>query len=275
VLASRQSAQVSWLAADKRAPYEFPAKLFLAEHLAYAVFVLALIGVVLLWRKSRPGTVLLLAWAAVPIAFVYATSPVLHLLAARYVLFTLPAFALLAAGAMVFLFGPFGDRPAGARWVLSAALVLPGLGYLAIDGHREVRTSPFAGQPGYAEAFAYIAAQARPGDGIVYNDRYRAHLARTAAEYELRGGGPKDVLVARTAAQRGRFSAEECSNPAPCLSGNNRLWLLSTGNDGGKKPWEGMKPAAAAILGEDFAAGEAKEFPMIRVVLLTRKPPGS
>ncbi|MEV6490834.1 glycosyltransferase family 39 protein [Actinoplanes sp. NPDC051633] len=277
-LASRQSGQVSWLADDKRAPVELPARLFLADHLAYAVILLALLGAVLLWRKSRAGTVLLLAWAAVPILFIYASSPVLHLLAARYVLFTLPAFTLLAAGAIVFLFGPYGAKKAGARWMLSAALVLPGLAYLAVDGYREVRTSPVKGQPGYAPAFAYIAAKTQPGDGIVYNDRFRTHLARTAAEYELRaetrtGRAPKDVLLTRTAAQVGRFGAEECPDPAPCLSGNKRLWLLSTGT--GKQPWEGMKPAAAAILDHDFSAGEVQQFPRIRVVLLTRKAPGS
>jgi len=274
-VASKQSGAVAWPAADTEAPVAFPGRLFLSDHVAYAMIPLALLGALLLWRRNRPGTVLLLAWSLGPNLFVYVTSPVLHLLVARYLLFTLPAFAVLAATATVFLFGPLGAKPAGARWMLSAALVLPALGYLAIGGQKDVRTSPVPGRPGYREAFTWIRSQAKPGDGIVYHDRLagREDLARAAAEYELRGGGPKDVLLSRTAAEAGTFGAVECTDPAPCLSGNNRLWLLSTGV--GEQPWAGMKPAAAAILGENFSADEVKRFPQIRVVLLTRKPPGS
>jgi mannosyltransferase len=274
-VASKQSGAVAWLAADGEAPFEFPGRLFLSDRVAYAMIPLALLGALLLWRRNRPGTVLLLAWSLAPILFVYVTSPFLHLLVARYLLFTLPAFALLAAAATVFLFGPLGDKPAGARWMLSAALVLPGLGYLALGDQKDVRTSPVLGQPGYRAALSWIKSQARPGDGIVYNDRLggREDLARAAAEYELRRGGPKDVLLAATAAEVGTFGAVECPDPAPCLSGNKRLWLLSTG--AGKQPWEGMKPAAATILEHDFSAGEVQSFPRIRVVLLTRKAPGS
>ncbi|WP_199516341.1 glycosyltransferase family 39 protein [Nucisporomicrobium flavum] len=269
-MAQHQSSQVSWIRADLDTARAFLGRVFLSTGLAWVLVPLALLGAVMLWQRNRPATAMLLAWSAGPIVFGYVTVSVLHLFVGRYMLFTLPAWALLAATAICHVARPLGRRPHGTWWVLGAALALPGLTYLSLADHREVRESPVGGQPDYRTALYYVRDHAQAKDGIVYNDKLggRSDLARAAAEYELRDGGPKDVLLYRTAGQTGYFGAAECPDPAPCLSGNNRLWLVSTSTS--KNAWDGMKPAAADILSKNFQVKEDKRFPMVRVVLLVR-----
>lgn len=273
--AQHQSSQVSWIKADAATVQAFPGKIFLSDHLAYAVIALALLGVLVLWLRHRAAAVMLLTWAAGPVIFGYLTFTVLHLFVARYMLFTLPAWTLLASATICHVARPIGRRPHGVWWMLGAALALPTIALLGYPDQIAVRDSPVQGQPDYRSGLLYIREHAKTQDGIVYNDKLggRNDLARAAAEYELRDGGPRDVLLYRTAAQTGYFGAAECPDPAPCLSGSKRLWLVTTSQ--AAQPWEGMKPAAAAILSKDFTIRDDKRFPMVRVVLLQRRPTGA
>jgi mannosyltransferase len=269
-MAQHQSSQVSWIRADPATARAFLGKVFLSTGLAWAIVVLAMLGAAVLWRRGRGASAMLLAWSAAPIVFGYLTVSVLHLFVARYMLFTLPAWALLAATAICFLVRPLGTRPHGWWWTIGATLALPALTYLTLADHQAVRQSPVGGQPDYRAALLYVRGHARPGDGVVYNDKLggRSDLARAAAEYEWRDGGLRDVLLYRTPGQNGTFGAVECPDPARCLAGTDRLWLVTT--TGSPMPWQGMKPAAADILGKQFRTRDDKRFPLVRVVLLVR-----
>jgi mannosyltransferase len=270
-MAQHQSAQVSWMSTDNEPVRAFLGRIFLSADLAWAVVPLALLGAATLWARGRAAAVLLLTWAAAPILLGVLTVSMLHLYAPRYMLFTLPAWALLAAVMICYLARPFGRGPHGSWWVLGAVLILPGLVYLALPGQRAVRDSPVQGEPDYRAALLFVRDHAKPRDGIVYNDHLggRDDLARAAAEYELRDGGPRDVLLYRSAAQIGQFGALECPEPAACLSGAERLWLVSTST--ASDPRSGMKPAAAEILTKNFQIGQQEQFQKVRAVLLVRK----
>jgi mannosyltransferase len=269
-MAQHQSSQVSWITADLATARAFLGRVFLSTDLAWALVPLALIGVAVLWQRHRAAAVMLLAWSAGPIVFGCLTVSVLHLFVGRYMLFTLPAWALLASATICHLPRLFGRRPHGGWWVLGAVLALPGLAYLGYPDQRDVRASPVEGQPDYRSALLFVRNHAQPRDSIVYNDKLggRSDLARAAAEYELRDGGPRDIMLYRTAAQTGYFGAAECPDPAPCLSGSDRLWLVSTTTS--PNPWDGTKPVAAEILSKDFKIRNDARFAKVRVVLLVR-----
>ena len=98
--ASKQTASISWIKADREAIGAFPTELFGDWRVGAAVVGLGLLGAALNWRADRASTMALLVWSALPPIFVLVTYPFLHLFLARYVLFTLPAWAILAAMAI-------------------------------------------------------------------------------------------------------------------------------------------------------------------------------
>jgi mannosyltransferase len=271
-LAQQQSGQVAWVTTNAAKTRGFLGRVMLSDDLAWVLVPLALLGVLVLWQRHRAAGVMLVTWAVTPIVFGLVTVSMLHLFVARYMLFTVPAWALLAATTICHVAHPLGRRAHGTWWVLGAALALPACTYLALPDHHSVRKSPVEEQADYRPALFYVRDHYKPQDGIVYNDNRsdRNQLARSAAEYELRRGGPRDVLLYQTAGQIGYFGAKECPDPAPCLADEQRLWLVSTTT--AKNPWDGMKPAAADILAKNFQIKDDKRFLKVRVVLLVRGP---
>ena len=81
----------------------------------------------------------------------------------------------------------------------------------------------------YRGVTAILAREARPGDVIVYESRTRQ--LRAGLDHYLRDtpGRPRDVLVARSAAEAGELRAEEYPNPWTRLRGTARVWLLVYG----------------------------------------------
>lgn len=269
-MAQHQSGQVAWVTTNAAKTKGFLGRVMLSDDVAWILIPLALLGVLVLWQRHRAAAVMLIVWAVAPIVFGLVTVSMLHLFVARYMLFTVPAWALLAATTICFVARPLGRKPHGTLWLLGAALVLPACTYLSLPDHEYVRKSPVEEQASYRPALHYVRDHYQPKDGIVYNDNRsdRNQLARSVAEYELRDGAPRDVLLFQTAGEIGYFGAKECPEAAPCLAGEKRLWLVSTTTS--KAPWDGMKGGAAEILGKDFEIKDDKQFPKVRVVLLVR-----
>jgi mannosyltransferase len=80
----------------------------------------------------------------------------------------------------------------------------------------------------YRAAAEVIAASQRPGDGIIYQASDQNHYeVDTAIAYYLRGKPlPKPVLQAETPVRANSLQPVECADPAACLTGTPRLWVV-------------------------------------------------
>ena len=82
---------------------------------------------------------------------------------------------------------------------------------------------PSNGQPvDYQAAAAVIAANERPGDGIVYQVSDSNHYqVDTSIAYYLRGKPmPTPVFQAQTQVQANSLQPVECTDPSACIIGN-------------------------------------------------------
>jgi len=85
------------------------------------------------------------------------------------------------------------------------------------------------GEPvNYPAAAAVIAANARPGDAIIYQSSDANHYEVDAAiAYYLRGKPPPTpVFQAQTPVQAGNLQAEQCEDPSLCITGTPRIWVV-------------------------------------------------
>ena len=229
-------------------------ELFASTPVALAVLLLALASVVTLaGARQRVLAGYALAVGILPIVAVWLISqgPDSYW-TFRYMLFTVPAWSVAAglgvAGAaerVPRLHWPRLRRPSFApAWrpgyaAVAAALVVA-VAALGAHDQLDVR-KPLAhnawafpvtmanGEPvDYRAAVAVIAADQRPGDGIVYQvDDQNHYEVDAAVGYYLRGKPiPKAVFQAETPAQADALQPVECANPSSCITGTPRIWLV-------------------------------------------------
>ncbi|MFF6778520.1 glycosyltransferase family 39 protein [Streptomyces sp. NPDC012637] len=180
----------------------------------------------------------------------------------RYLLFTLPAWAVLAG------IGLRSVRPRAVVAVLLAVLAL-----LTLPEQRSLR-EPYAHfwhGVDYRGAAATIEKYHRPGDAVVYDrgDDYWRLLDAGVRHYlpdELR---PRDVFLARSAADRADLWATECPDPARCLRGEPRIWLVVPADDA--DPLQALPPAQARALRARYTATGTERLTGVTVALLVRK----
>ncbi|MFI8827725.1 glycosyltransferase family 39 protein [Streptomyces sp. NPDC053431] len=180
----------------------------------------------------------------------------------RYLLFTLPAWAVLAGAGL-----------RGLRARSAVAVALAGLALLTLPDQRWLR-EPYAHfwhGVDYRGAAATIRKYHRPGDAVVYErgDAYWRLLDAGVRHYlppELR---PRDVFLARSAAARADLWPTECPDPARCLGGEPRLWLVvQAGED---DPLNTLPAAQAAALRARYTSTGTERLTGVRVALLVRK----
>ncbi|MFD7979943.1 glycosyltransferase family 39 protein [Streptomyces sp. NPDC059071] len=184
----------------------------------------------------------------------------------RYLLFTLPAWAVLAGAAL---------RTVRPRAVV--AVLLAGLALLTLPEQRALR-EPYAHfwhGVDYRGAAATIEKYHRPGDAVVYDrgDDYWRLLDAGVRHYlpdELR---PRDVFLARSAADRADLWATECPAPARCLRGEPRIWLVVPAGDA--DPLTALPPAQARALRAHYTATGTERLTGVTVALLVRKDAGA
>jgi mannosyltransferase len=87
---------------------------------------------------------------------------------------------------------------------------------------------PSNGQPvDYQAASAVLRAHARPGDRIVYQVSDLNHYqVDTSVAYYLRDSAPKPVFQALTQVQTNSLQPAECEDPAACITGTPRVWVV-------------------------------------------------
>ncbi|MFE9422930.1 glycosyltransferase family 39 protein [Kitasatospora sp. NPDC006697] len=267
---STQSAQVAWNKTGLADLKAYPDTLFLSWHLGLGLMAVGLLGLL----AARRHAALLAGWTLLPPLATFATASWLHLFLNRYLLFTVPGWALLAAAAVCRVAAPVarGSRVALPRavlcWLLAGAAAA-GVGWTARPEigatHRDL-----VGEPDYDQLTRIMLGDQRPGDGIVYSSTV---MARMSMAYELRHvqTAPRDILLQRSAAGLGLYSAEECDDPDACAANTNRIWLVATGT--GADPYAALPPQTAELLRTQFQATRTDVLAQVRLLLLERVHP--
>jgi mannosyltransferase len=164
----------------------------------------------------------------------------------RYMLFSLAGWAI-GAGLAVSFIGERAKRtrlarltgPVSPRFAVAAVLVAV-VGLIGIHDQLALRQNeahnlwaypemPSNGQPvDYQAAAAVIAANARPGDGIIYQTSDSNHYqVDTSIAYYLRGKAiPTAVFQAQTQVQANSLEPAECQDPSVCITGTPRIWVV-------------------------------------------------
>ncbi|MFE2106346.1 glycosyltransferase family 39 protein [Kitasatospora sp. NPDC059463] len=271
LLGAGQSGQIAWNERDWDDLGALVTDLAGSAALGWTLLVVGVVGAVSLLVLRQQGAGLLICWALLPVLLTLGTAHWLHLFLARYLLFTVPAWTLLVAeavGRLPGLVARFTASRTPPRWVagpapLAAAVALAVA--LAWPAQATVRDD----LPGEADARAaarLIGEGVRPGDGVVYEPG--SSLRRSLA-YELRGRpAPADVLQRVSAEQAGSFGALECEEPARCLAGTRRIWLLVSGAD--RRPFGAVPDKVAKEL-NGFRTVRTENLPHLRLVLLERR----
>jgi len=125
------------------------------------------------------------------------------------------------------------------RFTVAAVLVAV-VGLLGIHDQLSIRQNeahnlwaypemPSNGQPvDYQAAATVVAANARPGDGIVYQVSDQNHYqVDTSIAYYLRGKSiPTPVFQAQSQVQANNLQPVECIDPSACITGTPRIWVV-------------------------------------------------
>jgi mannosyltransferase len=229
--------QVSWIPRPGVALSAFTFfgfNLFYSSSVAAALIILALVA----WTVARREAEFATAVAIIPVAVVWLVSQGPHsYFYPRYLLLTVGAWAILAGICLSRL---------DLRIAVAALLIIAALGAGDQQAVRALAAHSWPSYPegsgasylNYAAAAAVIAARARPGDGIVYQEKGRARpmLIDTGVEYyldrDLRPGVPipRELFIRQTAVQADGLYAVQCKHPALCLGSEPRIWIVGWRN---------------------------------------------
>ena len=251
----------------------FGRNLFYSTSVATALIVLAVLAWAVAWREAAFMTALAIG----PVAAVWlASQGTYSYFFPRYLLFTVGAWAVLAG---------IGLSRLDGRIAVVTVLVIA----ILSAGDQQVIREPGAhnwpsypvGLGGYyvdyASAAAFVARQARAGDGIVYQARehqdswlmvgygLQYYLAR-----DMPNGVPvpRELFIAHTAAEVGTLYPEPCEQPAACLGAERRIWVIGVGRQ--TSPFQAVTPAQAAVLRPRYRLSLVKHQRSLTMFLLTR-----
>ncbi|MGC4817479.1 glycosyltransferase family 39 protein [Micromonospora sp. DT63] len=217
-----------------------------------------LVGVAAL-GAARLGRRALLPVSAVllPVLLLFAAGTVVPLWVPRYLVFVVPFACLLAGAALAAVTAP----AAVVVVVLAALLGLPDQTAL-----RRTHEWPRSAPVDYAGAARVIADGQRPGDAVVYSPRHSWLFLDLGIDYHL-DDPPRDVLVTEDEVRRGDLWAAECPQPAQCLAGTTRVWLVVAGRHA--EPLAAVPGAKGDALRTDFTVTQVWQRPGLTVALLT------
>ncbi|MFI0205863.1 MULTISPECIES: glycosyltransferase family 39 protein [Streptomyces] len=181
----------------------------------------------------------------------------------QYVMFTVPYWAVLAGAGLA----------AAARSWRVAAVVLAALSLLVLPDQRRMR-EPFEHDvphaADYAGAARTIEKYHRPGDGVVYVRGGPWMLDRGVRYYLGREPGLREVFLARSAAENDELYPTYCPQPALCLRGESRIWVVVPGT-----PADALEPVPAEqarVLRAHYTTYGTERLSGLTVALLQRKP---
>jgi mannosyltransferase len=258
-LGRQQTAQVAWIGAPTSSSLAaYPATLLGSAIGAGMILALAMYAV-----STRHPAVLYTCWAVVPVVGLLVASQLTALWLPRYLLFTTPAWALLAGTAL--------GRTRLVRGVTAVALVAA----VGVTAQMSVR-KPDGHLQATREAAALIAAQMKPGDGIVYGSQDRAASDRVGrdlvAHYIPADRRPADLLQVVPQRTGGRVSAVECTNVARCLRNVRRVWVLRLGHQ--SDPLQDLGGTKGVVVGSRYYVSQVWYPHGLTVALALPKPTG-
>ncbi|MEU7902371.1 glycosyltransferase family 39 protein [Actinoplanes sp. NPDC049118] len=221
----RQSGQISSWIPDPtwERVQQMPTEVFMSAAVAGFFLVLGLAALAGLAFGARDTAALLATWALLPPVLAYYTFHEFSFFYPRYLLFTVPAWVLVTAYALRRL---TGERRAGAA-VLAATLA--GLTFVSWSEQVRIRGDRIQDEFAFRAAAAFIRAGERPGDAVVFTGyRYTYRGLR----YEWRDlppdRRPREALIDRSRGRSWSWRQRACPDPAACLAGTTRIWLVST-----------------------------------------------
>ncbi|MCT2281723.1 glycosyltransferase family 39 protein [Micromonospora chalcea] len=160
--------------------------------------------------------------------------------------------------------------PPGGRIAAGLAVVVLA-GLLGLPDQAALRRThewPRSAPVDYAGAAGIIRAEQRPGDAIVYSPRDGWLFPDLGMAYHLGSRLPRDVLVVRDQRQDASLWAVECDDPARCLAGVDRVWLVVTGRRA--DPLAAVPGAKGDALRAGYTVRQVWPRPGITVALLVR-----
>jgi mannosyltransferase len=266
--------QLQWLA---RPGLSLDAFSFFGRNLFYSTAVAAalLIVAVLAWAVNWQAAAFATAIAVAPVVAVWALSQGPHsYFFPRYLLLTVGAWAILAGIALSKL---------DIRVAAAAVLVFAILGAGDQRVIREPGAHNWAAYPdnvntaywNYQSAASIIAAGARPGDGIAFPGApIRWEMIDVGVEYYLgqdlpAGKMPREVFVAKTAAEAGTMYPVMCTDAASCLGHAARVWIV--GNRYKRNPYNDMPGAEVRALRGHYRLAAVRHVTGLNVYLLVRE----
>jgi mannosyltransferase len=222
-------------------------ELFASVPVAIAVVLLAVASLVAApdaRRRSIAGYAFALAIVPVIAVWLLSRGPTSYW-TFRYMLFSIAGWSVGAGIGIAYLADRFKrarlarlTKALSPRFTMAAVLVAV-VGLLGIHDQLSIRDNeahnlwaypemPTNGQPvDYQAAAAVIAANERPGDGIVYQTSDENHYqVDTAMSYYLRGKLPMAVFQAQTQVETNSLQPADCQDPSVCIKGTPRLWVV-------------------------------------------------
>ncbi|MEU6086362.1 glycosyltransferase family 39 protein [Streptomyces sp. NPDC047085] len=233
-------------------------QLFYTGLCAGTVMLLAMVAC----QQRRDAVVFCAVWAVVPVLVLWGISHGhISYFYFRYMLFVLPAIVILAGAGLA---ASARSRPAIASVLAALALIT------AFDQKtlREPLAHYGAGGPDFAAAARTIEKDYVPGDAIVYNRVQEEALSLGVSYYLPRDLKMRDVFLAESPVRRDDLAATECPQPARCLRGEKRIWLVVSGNVA--DPLFGLPPTQADALWAHYTPYRAERPSGLTVSLLVR-----
>jgi mannosyltransferase len=254
--AGQRGRQLDWV--DRARPADLtalPGALAQSGALGGLLLGLAALGAARAGRRA----LLPAACVALPVLALFVAGLAVPLWVPRYLFLTVP-FACALAGAVL------------AAVALPAALAVVLLaGLLGLPDQAALRRShewPRGALVDYRGAARVVDEGRRPGDVVVFSPRDGWLFPDIGLRYHLGERQPRDALVVRDRDARGDHWADECDDPAACLAGARRVWLVVAGRRA--DPVGAVPGAKGAALRDGFAVERVWPRPGLTVALLTR-----
>ncbi|MFJ1542795.1 glycosyltransferase family 39 protein [Micromonospora chalcea] len=231
------------------------------------VLALAALGAARLGRRALlPAAAVLL-----PVLLVFTAGTMVPLWVTRYLVFTVPLACLLAGAALAAARVALSPAPPPGGRIAAGLAVVVLAGLLGLPDQAALRRThewPRSAPVDYAGAAQVIRAEQRPGDAIVYSPRDGWLFPDLGMAYHLGSRLPRDVLVVRDQRQDASLWAVECDDPARCLAGVDRVWLVVTGRRA--DPLAAVPGAKGDALRAGYTVRQVWPRPGITVALLVR-----
>ncbi|MBW5486456.1 glycosyltransferase family 39 protein [Streptomyces bambusae] len=251
--------QISWL----KAPHLRDLAGLWSNLAASPLVALALLGAALLplaWSRGRRPAAELALVAALPIgvAWVISHGSTSYFLD-RYLLFTLPAWVVLAAAGL----GALRPRLLG----VAGLVVLVALG---VTDQRHLRTTYAKDRTDGRRVADVIAKDYRPGDGFApVRGADRVFMIDFTVEYYLPERVKlKDVFAERSAVASDDLFPVECAQPAQCLNGTQRVWVVTW--SGTSNPYHKLPADQEKALKDHYKVVRSTKAGSLQVTLVER-----